>query len=157
MDKMLRDLKLNANEYLVEILYYPAALAALCAPLLSHAFNRRGGAELKPLPPFSDWMAEPEYVYGVLVLSLAALVLSMAGQQTGAALLRIAYVLWLLPMALVGLCTLKKWSKGRPWIFVIGIVALSALFSMAVQALSIVGMIGFMRWQIQKRMQGGTR
>ena len=102
-------------------------------------------------------MAEPGYVFGVLALSLAALVLSMAGQETGTALLRIAYVLWLLPMALVGLCTLKNWSKGRPWIFVIGIVALCTMFSMAVQVLSIVGMIGFMRAEMRKRMQGGTQ
>lgn len=59
--------------------------------------------------------------------------------------------------ALVGLCTLKKWSKGSPWIFAIGIVALCTMFSMAVQVLSIVGVIGFMRAEMRKRMQGGTQ
>ncbi|MBR0081154.1 MAG: DUF2232 domain-containing protein [Clostridia bacterium] len=154
LSEILQDLKLNAEEYMIELLYYPAAFAALTSALLSHAFNRKGGAELPPLPPFADWMVERSYIYGVLVLTVAAYGMVLGNVSIGNALLRITYVIWVLPLALAGLCTVKRWTKRRPWIFAIVLAVSISLLGQSFMVLSMVGMVGFFQKQLEQRMQG---
>ncbi len=150
---MLIDMKLYPETYLIELLYYPAALAALANGLLSHLFNRNKRVELRPLPPFGEWQVEAPYFYGTLVLSVIAFFLSAAGVRYGSGLLSAAYAMWLLPMALAGLNVIKRMSKGRPWLFALVCICTGLFFSMATMLLATIGMLGFMRAQMRKRME----
>ncbi len=152
---LLKSFRLNAEEYFVELLYYPAAFAALSGGLLSHLFNRKGEVELLPLPPFEQWQVESGYFYGTLALTGISYVLMLSGVRYGAALLRVGYALWMLPMSLAGLCTLKRWTKRKPWLFAILSAAAIVLYSMFGAMLTFVGMLGFLQDRAGKRMQKG--
>lgn len=155
LGETLTALKLNAEQYLIGILYYPAAIAALSNCLMSHLYNRRGGAELVKLKPFSEWRVEPAYVYGTLALTAVAYVLTFAGVGYGVALTQLAFAVWTLPMSLAGLCTLKRWLKGRPGVFALACVGTALLYTVLGQMLAIVGFMGFMQDRLKERMQGG--
>ena len=150
---MLTDLKLYPETYLIQLLYYPAALAALTNGLLSHLFNRGKQIELRPLPPFGEWQVEAPYFYGTLALSLIAFILSAAGVRYGNGLLGAAYAMWLLPMGLAGLCTIKRMSMGKPWLFVTVCICTGLFYSMAGMLLATIGTLSFLRAQMRKRME----
>lgn len=154
---MLLDYKMNANEYLISFLYVPSAIAALLNTLLSHAFNRKGGAELKPLPPFADWMVEPTYFYGALAFLVITGFVSMFGSETAIGLSQTAFILWVMPMGLLGLCTVHSWTKSKGWILVLVIVGTIVMLPMSLWALTVIGIFGFMRNRMQKRSQEGKR
>ena len=149
-------MKLDADQYLVAYLYYPAAIATLSNALLSYLWNRKGGAQLIPLRSFSDWMVESQYVIGVVLLSILSYILVFSGVSFGSGLVRIAYVLWMLPMGLLGLCTVKKWTASKPWIFILVCVVCGLLFQTAMQFLPIVGMFGYFWDRMRRRSQGGN-
>ena len=157
VSSMLLSWKLDADQYLIQILYYPSAVAALSNGLLSYAFNRKGGADLVPLKPFSEWTAEPTYFFAAAIFSAASYGMMFLNVPFAPALVRIAYTIWMMPMGLVGLCTLKKWTKRRPWIFALICVGCGLMFSVAVQALPLVGTVGFLTDRMRQRNQGGNR
>ncbi len=150
---MLTDLKLYPESYMIELLYYPAALAALASGLLSHLFNKRKTVDLTPLPPFAEWKVEAPYFYGTLALSVVSYVLALSGVSYGNGLLSIAYALWILPMSLAGLCAVKRMTTGRPWLFAVACVFTGMFFSMAGMLLATVGTLSFMHEQMRKRME----
>ncbi len=154
---MITELKIYPEVSMLQLLYYPAAFAALSNGLLSHLFNRKGGADLKKLPPFEDWQVESGYFYGTLVLTVVAYILTMTGVSYGMGLLRVAYAMWLLPMSLAGLCALKRWTKSRPWMFILICVFTGLMYSMIGQLLAIFGMLSFMQQRMKRRMQGGDK
>lgn len=154
---MLAELKIYPEVSTLQLLYYPAALAALANGLLSHLFNRRGGADLQKLPPFEEWQVESGYFYGTLALTAVAYILTMTGVSYGMGLLRVAYAMWLLPMSLAGLCALKRWTKGRAWVFVLACVFTGLFYSMVGQMLAILGMLSFIQQRMKRRMQGGDK
>lgn len=156
IQEMLKEMKLEPEQYLIGLLYYPAALAALTNGVLSHVFNRGGEAELVELPPFEEWTVERGYVFGSLALTVVSYILSITGQRYGDALLQIAYLVWMLPMSLAGVCYLKKRTKGKTWLFVLITVLAISMYSIFAWALSLMGMLGFFRKEQDKRKQGGS-
>lgn len=153
----LKQLRVYPEVSMLQFLYYPSALAALCNVLLSHLFNRRGGADLRKLPPFEEWTVESGYFYGSLVLTVIAYILTMTGVSYGMGLLQVAYAIWMLPLALAGLCAIKHWTKRRVWIFVLVCVFSVSMFSVFGQMLAVVGMLRFMYQRMRRRMQGGDK
>lgn len=154
-ETLLASLRLNAENYFVMLLYYPAALAALSNGLLSHLLNRKGEVGLSPLPPFARWQVEPSYFYGTLLLMGIAYALAFSRAANGPALMNAAYAIWMLPMSLAGLCTLKRWTAGRPWLFAILCVGTGMLFSVFGSLLTFVGMMGFLRERMEQRRKKG--
>ena len=154
-DLIFRELFNNAETVFVGALYWPAALCALLNVLFSHLLNRKGGASMQPLPPFSHWQVEGTYLLGVLAFCAVSMVLSLARVHFGSALLQVAYMLFLLPMSLAGLCTLRRWTVNRRWLFVLFCVFAALFYSAAAMMLSTIGMLGFMQEAAKKRMQGG--
>ena len=157
MKETLTELKLGSDQYLIELLYYPSAFAALANVLLSHLLNRNGGAILVPLPSFEEWTVERGYVYGSLILTVISYILALSKVRYGSGLLQIAYLVWMLPMSLAGLCYLKKRTKGKTWLFVLLTILSISMYSIFGWALSLMGMIGFFRKEQERRQGGGAK
>ena len=151
---MLKEMRLYPEISTLQILYYPAALAALANGLLSHLFNRDGSAQLVKLPPFEDWQVDPAYFYGSLALTILSYILSMTGASYGVGLMQVAYAIWLLPMSLAGLSAVKYWTKRRPWVFILTCVLTGTMFSLFAQILAVFGMLRFIQQRMKRRMQG---
>ena len=154
---MLKEMRVYPEISTLEILYYPAALAALSNGLLSHLFNRDGSAELVKLPPFEEWQVDPAYFYGSLALTILSYAMTMMGASYGMGLMQVSYVIWLLPMALAGLSAVKYWTKRRPWIFIVTCVLTGAMFSLVAQILAIFGMLRFVQQRMKRRMSGENK
>lgn len=137
----------NAESYCVPLLLMPAMAAALSGTLLSHLYNRNGGAYLTPLPRFREWRCERRYVLLCAGFLLVTLFLSMAGVRAADALSGVAGVMWRLPCTLGGLCAVRRIGllTGRNWIFWIAVGFLVLLPPAAGMGLSLIGLLSALR------------
>ncbi len=142
-----RMLRSNAGAYCTAILLMPAMATALSNVLLSHLFNRHGGADLMKLPPFAEWRCERRYVIFACVFLLATMLLGMFGWHTADALSGIAAVMWRMPCMLGGLCTVRRLGVqfGRKWLFWAAIVLLVLLPTAASVMLTLLGFLSALR------------
>lgn len=140
-------IRTNAESYCVSALLTPAMAAALSNTLFSHLFNRNSGADLTPLPRFSEWRCERGYVLLCAGFLLVTLFLSMAGLQAANALSGIAAVLWRMPCMLGGLCTVRRIAllTGRKWIFWITVGILVLLPPAVGMVLALIGLLSALR------------
>lgn len=140
-------LRMNAETIAVPMLLNASMAAALSNVLFSHLFNRKGGADLTALPRFEDWRCERWYVILIAVFSLVMLLLRLFGVKSADALSSVADVLWRMPCALAGLCTVRKLGiySRKGWIFWIAIAMLVTLPPIALLILTVVGMLSSLR------------
>ncbi len=144
---LVKTYRMNAESLLIPILLAAAMTASLSNTLLSHLWNRNGGAELPRLSPFSEWRCERRFVLAISGVMLVLMMLVMFGWETATPLLSVAEIAWRLPCALAGLCAVRRLSirADRKWIFwVIGVlsVLLMPVFGML---LTILGMLASLR------------
>lgn len=139
--------RVNAENYCVPLLLMPAMAAALSDTLFSHLLNRNGGADLSPLPRFSEWRCERRYVLLCAGFLLVTTLLSMAGVPAASALSGIAGVLWRLPCMLGGLCAVRRIAllTGRKWIFWIAVGLLVLLLPAVGIGLAVIGLLAALR------------
>ena len=137
----------NAEAYCVQILLLPAMAAALSNTLFSHLFNRSGGADLVPLPPFREWRCERGYVLLNAGFLLATMFLGFAGVQAASALSGVAALLWRMPCMLGGLCAVRRlgFLSGRNWVFWAAVVMLILLPPATGMVLSLLGLLAALR------------
>ena len=144
---LVAEYRLNADVIGVQVLLIPAMCAGLSNVLLSHLFNRRGGAELVKLPPFGEWRCERLYVYIATGVALVTYLLGILHVNGMEALSGVAMLAWRFPCALAGLSAL--WSLGtrlqKRWIFVIACCALLVTPTIGPTLLSVVGMFASLR------------
>lgn len=145
--RALRDLidsyRVNADLICVPILMGPAMAAGLSATLLSHRLNRRGGADLSPLPRFEDWRCERWYVLGAAAFALVSNLARFSGSQTAEAIAGVAQVAQLLPCSLAGLAAVRRISRraNRNWPFAAACAGLLLLPGFIMNLLTILGIL----------------
>ena len=139
--------RLKANEIGVPILLLPSMAAGLSNVLFSHLFNRRGGAELRVLPPFSEWRCERPFVIAVTLFMIAATLLQMSGWNGTAALAGVGSMLWRFPCALAGLSAARRLSlrAKKGWIFAIVCVGAAVIPVAGLPMLALLGMLASLR------------
>jgi hypothetical protein len=140
-------LRMNAETIAVPILLTASMAAALSNVLFSHLFNRNGGANLTALPRFEDWRCERWYVILIAAFSLTTILLRLFGVKSADALSSVADVLWRMPCALAGLCTVRKLGirARKGWIFWIAVAMLLTLPPAALLILTVLGMLSSLR------------
>lgn len=146
-----------AELYVLMYLYEVAAVLALCNGLLVHAFNRKKEVELVTLPPFREWRVEKGYFYGSSALLGVTLLLYLCGVSAAEGLLNVTISIWSCPLMLAGLCTCKRITKNRSWLFaIVCVVAVTSPYMATV--LSAVGLFSTIS-DIRKAReeQGGTQ
>ncbi len=134
----------------VPTLYVFGAVLALSNVLLMHAMNRRGGAELCPLSPFAAWRVPRAFANIFFFLMLAGLVATFTGSELGTALAYTVFVVWVMPMALVGLSVIYGGKKRLAPVIVLAALCVP-LYTFVPPALAVVGMLG------SRVRLGGTR
>ena len=144
---MTAEYRLNAEAFGVPVLLVPAMAAGLSNVLLSHLYNRHGGVELKPLPPFSEWRCERPFVIAAVVFALVTFFLQYTGWNGVQALAGVGSILWRLPCALAGLCAVRRLSMRakKNWIFVIACCVLGGMPLMALPVIAILGLLASLR------------
>lgn len=144
---LIREYRLNAESLLIPILLAAAMTASLSNTLLSHLWNRNGGAELPRLSPFSEWRCERRYVIAVAGATIVLMMLSMFGWKTATPLLSVAEIAWRLPCSLAGLCAVRRLSQraGRGWVFWVVCVLSVILMPAFGMLLTILGMLSSLR------------
>lgn len=147
----------NAEAASVPMMLTASMTASLSNTLLSHLWNRNGGAVLTALPRFEDWRCERWYVILTSALAVGALLLSMFGRGTAYGLSSAAEVLWRLPCMLAGLCTVRKIGVQlrRGWIMWIALGALMILPAIAGMLLTVLGMLSSLRKPMNTGENGG--
>ena len=147
--ELLNTYRLNAEAFGVPVLMIPAMAAGLSNVLLSHLMNRRGGADLVALPPFSEWRCERVFVVAAGLFAIVTFFLQYTEWNGTEALAGVGSMLWRLPCALAGLCALLRLSLRlkKRWIYVIVCCVSAAMPLMAVSMLAIVGMLASLRKQ----------
>ena len=153
---LVTELKLSPDAIGVPILCVPAMTAGLSNVLFSHLFNRRGGADLIALPPFSEWRCERLYVYLTMGFALVTYALSYFDISGIDALASIAMLVFTMPCALAGLSALRRLSLRlkKGWLFVIFCIAPALMPSFGMTLLSVIGMIASIRTQTTDRKDG---
>ncbi len=149
----LTDYKLGAEQFSISVLLYPAMLCALTNCLLFHLFNRDKSAAVLPLPKFADWRVERWFSFSVTIVVLVCLVLSMVGVTFATALSNVFYLLWLYPLALGGLCAVKRLAKRR-WVFPVVLVLGIVLFTILGPVLAFVGLFADTYERIRSNREG---
>lgn len=141
--------RMNAESIGVPMLLTAAMTAALGNTLFSHLWNRKGGAELTPLPKFENWRCERWYVILAALFSLATILLWLFGVRSADALSSVAEVLFRIPCALAGLCAVRRLGLrvGRGWILWPAVAALVLLPPAAILILTVLGMLSSLRKQ----------
>lgn len=145
--ELVRMLKLSAEMIAVPMMLSAAMVAGLSNTLFSHLLNRRGGAVLTELPRFEDWRCERWYVVLIVAFSLVTFLLRLFGLKDAEALSAVADVLWRMPCALAGLCTVRSLAvrTHKGWIFWIAFAMLFTLTPIALLLLTVVGMLASLR------------
>jgi len=156
---VVKMLRVNADAYCAAILLIPSMAAALFGVLLSHLFNRHGGAALMKLPPFSEWRCERRYVIAAGVFLFATMLLGMFGWHTASALSGAAAVMWRMPCMLGGLCTVRRLGSrfGRNGIFWITIILLILLPPATGVVLTLLGFLSALRNPTNAKENGGRK
>ena len=152
-ETIVRMLRVNADAFCTAILLVPAMAAGLSNVLFSHLWNRRGGADLMKLPPFSEWRCERGYVIFAGAFLFATMFLGMFGWHTADALSGVAAVMWRMPCMLGGLCAVRRLGArfGRMWIFW---ASIALLFTLPPAAGFMLTMLGFLSG-LRKPMNAG--
>lgn len=147
----------NAEAATVPVMLSAAMAASLSNTLLSHLWNRHGGAALTALPRFEDWRCERWYVILTAVLAIGTMLLSLFGWSTANGLASVAEELWRLPCMLAGLCTVRRIGVRirRGWIMWIAIGALLMLPTVTGMVLSVLGMLSSLRKPLNTGENGG--
>lgn len=125
----------------VPTLYAMGAGMALSNVLLMHAMNRRRQVELCRLSPFAKWRAPRTFVNILFVLMLLGLVATLAGWEMGTALAYTVFMVWVMPMALVGLSVIYGEKKRLALAIVLAVLCVP-LYAYLPPLLAIVGMFG---------------
>lgn len=147
----------NAEAVCVPMLLTAAMAASFSNTLLSHVWNRNGGAALTKLPPFEDWRCERGYVIFTALFAIVMLFLSMLGWKTADALASVGETLWRMPCMLAGLCAVRRLGRrfGRGWIIWIAVGALLILPYIAGIVLPMLGMMSSLRKPMNTGENGG--
>lgn len=125
----------------VPVLYALGAAMALCNVLLMHAMNKTRAADLCPLSPFAAWRVPRLFATVFFVLMLAGLVATLTGSELGTALAYTVFVMWVMPMALVGLAVIYGGKKRLAPVIVLAVLCVP-LYAYVPPALAIIGMFG---------------
>lgn len=146
-----------AEAVCVPMLLTAAMAASFSNTLLSHVWNRNGGAALTKLPPFEDWRCERGYVIFSAVFAIVMLFLSMLGWKTADALASVGETLWRMPCLLAGLCAVRRLGRrvGRGWIIWIAVGMLLILPYIAGIVLPMLGMMSSLRKPMNTGENGG--
>ena len=144
---LIDSLRANAENYCIPLLLMPAMAAALSNVLFAHLWTRNGGADLTPLPRFSEWRCERWYVLLSAGLLLVTMFLGMAGVGAANALSGVAAVMWRMPCMLGGLCAVRRIGllTGRKWLFWAAIVLLVLMPTAMSMILSLIGLMSALR------------
>ncbi len=144
---LIDSLRANVENYCIPLLLMPAMAAALSNVLFAHLWTRNGGADLTPLPRFSEWRCERWYVLLSAGLLLVTMFLGMAGVGAANALSSVAAVMWRMPCMLGGLCAVRRIGllTGRKWLFWAAIVLLVLLPTAMSMILSLIGLMSALR------------
>ncbi len=155
---LLSTYRLNAEVIGVPILTVPAMAAGLSNVLFTHVLNRRGGADIRPLPAFSVWRCERLFVIVTTVLALGSYLLAMFNVNGMAALSGVASLIWRFPCALAGLSAVYGFCAQlhKKWIFVIVCCATAAVPNLVPTMLAIIGMLASLRKPTTDRKDGTT-
>ena len=147
----------NAEAICVSLMLTGGMAASLSNTLLSHLYNRKGGATLTPLPRFAQWRCERWYVIFSAVLAIGTFLLSMFGWETANALSSAADVLWRMPCMLAGLCAVRDAGlrMNRGWIILIAVGMLVMLPSVGGILLVVLGMLASLRKPLNTGKNGG--
>ena len=147
----------SAEAICISAMLAGAMAASLSNTLLSHLYNRNGGAALTPLPRFAQWRCERWYVILSAVLAIGTYLLGMFGWETASALFSAADVLWRLPCMLAGLCAVRDIGlhMGRGWIVWIALGMLVMLPSVGGILLVVIGMLASLRKPLNTGKNGG--
>ena len=158
-ETIVKMLRVNADAFCTAILLIPAMAAALSNVLFSHLFNRRGGADLVKLPPFSEWRCERRYVIFACVFLLATMLFGMFGWHTADALSGVAAVMWRMPCMLGGLCAMRRLGAQfkRMWIFWVSIALLITLPPAGSVMLTLLGFLSALRKPTNADENGGRK
>ena len=139
--------RMNPETVCMPFMLGAAMCAGLSNTLFSHLWNKRGGAELRPLPAFQQWRCERWYVVLAATLTISMMLLGMFGLAAAGALSSVAEVMWRMPCALGGLCAVRRASLKlkKGWIFWCACAALVVLPSIASMILMLLGMLSSLR------------
>ncbi len=156
--ELLTEYRLSANEIGVPILLLPSMAAGLSNVLFSHLWNRRGGADLKPLPAFCEWRCERPFVIAMTALAILGMLLELTGWNGMIALAGAASMLWRFPCALAGLCAARRLSLRvkKGWIFAIVCAGAATMPTVGLLMLAVLGMVASLRKQTNVG-EDGTR
>jgi hypothetical protein len=132
------------------LIYSAGAVLALANALLLHAFNgRKKKAELCPLQPFGQWRFQRKTVSTLCVMMIAALLLSWFGVGGAAEIAAVFQQMLLLPLGLVGLAAIWRFSQKRRWVFVVtilGLIFIGSFILLLLAAIALLtGAVGFRR------------
>ena len=125
----------------VAVLYAIGALVALSNTLLLHAMNRSHAMPLCPLSPFERWNVPRGFVFGSLALMLIGVFAMTGGAAFGTALVCVIFVIWVMPMALVGLSVLYGEKKRLAPVIVMAVLAIP-LYLYVPPLLALIAMFG---------------
>ena len=144
---LLSAYRLNAEAFGVPLLMIPAMAAGLSNVLFSHLFNRRGGATLPKLPPFSEWRCERPFVIGAALFGIVTFFLQYTNRNGMEALAGVGSLLWRMPCALAGLSAARRLSlrAKKTWLFVIVCCVSATTPLMSLPMLAILGMLASLR------------
>lgn len=125
----------------VAVVYAIGALLAFSNTMLLHAMNRARTMPLCPLSPFQKWNVPRGFVFGMLALMLVGVVAMMSGSEFGNALVVVIFVIWVMPMALVGLSVLYGDKKRLAPVIVMAVLCVP-LYLYVPPLLAVIAMFG---------------
>ena len=147
LSELVSEYRLNAGAIGIPALLLPSMAAGLSNVLFSHLFNRRGGAELTTLPPFSEWRCERPFTIAITVFALVTSLLQLTELNGMEALAGVGSMLWRFPCALAGLSAVRRLSlrAKKGWVFAIVCVGAATVPIAGLPMLAIIGMFASLR------------